>query len=104
MGANEIIVLNAYRDGLRIAERTARRMTTSAGIVVVETARLVEPEQPAQIREPRIEGAPERGQELILDGAGETGTAQRRSHLTIEVLIASREGCSGQRCNAGQRK
>src|SRR5437773_11943138 len=77
IGPDDIVVLDADRDRLRVAECSARRVTPTAGIVVVEAARLVEPKEPAEIGKLRVKGSPERRQKLRLDRTGESRAAQR---------------------------
>src|SRR6185437_1020131 len=43
MGSDDIVVLDADRDRLRVTEGTARRMATAAGVVVVKPPQRVEP-------------------------------------------------------------
>src|SRR6185437_7781106 len=99
IGPDDIVVLDADRDRLRVAECPARRVAAAAGIVVVETARLVEPEEPAEIGKLRIEGSAEGRQELRLDRTGEARAAQCGSNLPIELLVRQRQGRGHQRCN-----
>jgi hypothetical protein len=61
MGTDNVVVLNSDRNGLCVAEGAARRMAAAARVVIVEPARLVEPEQATEIGERRIERAPEPG-------------------------------------------
>src|SRR5438094_10026939 len=49
IGPDDIVVLDADRDRLRVAECPARRVAATTSIVVVEAARLVEPKEPAKI-------------------------------------------------------
>src|SRR5262249_1897909 len=102
MGPDDIVVLDADRDRLRVAECSARRVTPTACIVVVEAARLVEPKEPAEIGKLRIKGSPERRQELRLDRTSESRAAQRDSHLPVEPLSCQRQGRSHQRCNTSK--
>ena len=59
MGPDNIVVLDADRDRLRVAECPARRVTATASIVVVEAARLVEPQEPAEIGKLWVKRSPE---------------------------------------------
>jgi hypothetical protein len=79
--------LDADRDRLRVAECSARRVTPTAAIVVVEAARFVEPKEPAEIGKLRVKESPERRQKLRLDGTGESRATQRGSDLPVEVLF-----------------
>ena len=49
MGADDEIVVDADRHRLRVAEAVHRRVAPAAGIVVVQAADDVKPEQPAEV-------------------------------------------------------
>src|SRR6185436_18722189 len=77
MGPDNIVVLDADRDRLRVAECPARRVTPTASIVIVEAAQVVEPQEPAEIGKLWVKRSPEPLQELRLDRTGESRAAQR---------------------------
>ena len=58
-GPDQVVVLDADGDRLRVAEAVRRRVAAGAGVVVVQAGDLVEQEQPAQIGEFRIDRAAE---------------------------------------------
>ena len=87
---DDIVVLDADRDRLRVAESPARRVTPTARVVVVEAARLVEPQEPAEIGKLRVKGSPEPRQKLRLDRTGESRAAQFGQHLPVEVRFRQR--------------
>jgi len=89
--ADDIVVLDADGNRLRVAERATRRMAAAAGIVVVQPTGLVEPEQPAEVRQFRIQRSPERREELRLDRTGEARAAKRCAHFRIEVFLRQSE-------------
>src|SRR5262249_50673300 len=60
---DQVVVLNADGDRLRIAHPVRRGMTPTATVVAPERLKLVEPEQPAQIRQLRID----RTAQVLLD-------------------------------------
>jgi hypothetical protein len=69
----------------------------------VESARLVEPQEPAEIGKLRVKGSPEPRQKLRLDRTGETRAVQRGLHLFVEVRLRERQGRSHQHCTARNR-
>ena len=83
----------ADRDRLRVAEAVRRRVAAGAGVVVVQAGDRVEPEQPADVRQPRVEWAAEPRGQRRLDPAGESEFLEALHELRVEPpLVAAAEG------------
>ena len=70
-GADDQIVLDPDGDRLRVAEAVGRRVAAGAGVVVVEPGDGVEPEEPADVGQPPVDGAAEARPEHRADATGE---------------------------------
>ena len=90
MGADDAVVVDADGHGLRVAKAVRRRVTTAAGVVVVQAANNVKPEQAAEIGPLAIDRTAQFLAKPGLDVASESLCCQDTRQLGVEPLAALR--------------
>src|SRR5215468_8168636 len=84
---DDVVVIDADRDRLRIAESVCGPVTAGARVVAVQTEDLVEEEQPPELDIAGIELAAEPGLERGVDPPGKAGLPQDMLKLAVQLLI-----------------
>jgi hypothetical protein len=85
--AYDVVVLNPNRNGLRVAKSIRRRMTTAAGVVGMQSARFIEPQQPSKVSEFSVDLAAKPRLKRGFDSSGKSGLLQRAGKRDIEALL-----------------
>src|SRR5262249_42441831 len=110
VSTDQVVVLNADGDRLRIAHPVRRSMTPAATVVASERLKLVEPEQPAQIRQLRIDGTAQVLLDFpakrLFDSAGELRGGQGFGQIPIQAsfIVIVPIGTRGENHGGGGRQ
>jgi hypothetical protein len=88
MGADDEIVIDANRHRLRVAEAVCGRMATATGVVVIQAADNVKPEQAAEIGPLPIDRSAQFVSKPGLDLTSEPVCCQDTGQLGVEPLAA----------------
>ena len=91
--AYDPIVVNADGDGLGVAEPSQRRMTTCAGVVVVQPSDRVEPQHPSEVGEATIHAPPQPCLQRFGDASGECMAGEQVGQLFVERRIVLSSAC-----------
>ena len=86
-GVWSVPVLDPDRNRLRVAEAVGRRMTPTAGVVVMESADDVEPQQSAEIGERSVERPSKPGRQRGFDPSCEACVGKRTAQASVEIGI-----------------
>jgi hypothetical protein len=91
VGADDPVVVGPDRDRLGVAEPVGRRMAAGAGVVVVQARDRVEPQQPADVREPRLDRSAKPPGQARFDPTGKREVAQTDREPAIERVVPASE-------------
>jgi hypothetical protein len=84
--ADDIVIVDADRNRLRIAESERRGVTTGARVVVVQSEDLVEKQKAPQIGERRVDAATQASFERPFDASGEARLTQDGAEGAVEAV------------------